>query len=166
MPETISNTSPLQYMHQAGVLRLLPEFYGRVIVPESVLAELSEGLARGVDLPDVTSLPWVEVRGAAEKKPFPLVTNLGPGEREALALAVETPGSLLIMDDALGRKQARLLGVRVTGTLGVLLRAKREGHVPAVLPIVEKLHSLGFRLSPETRTAVLELADEAGPASL
>ena len=161
MPETVSNTSPLQYMHQAGVLTLLPELYGRIIIPESVVAELKEGLARGVALPELSRLPWVEVRSAHEKSLLPMAAGLGPGEREALALAVESPGSLLIMDDALGRKRAGLLGVRVTGTLGVLLKAKRAGCLGAVLPIVDKLRSLGFRLRRETRAAVLELAGES-----
>lgn len=152
-------------MHQAGVLTLLRDLYGRIIVPESVVAELQEGLARGVDLPEVGRLPWVEKRRAREERPLPEAADLGPGEREALALAVESPGSLLIMDDALGRKRAALLGVRVTGTLGVLLKAKRAGRVGAVLPIVDKLQSLGFRLRRETRAAVLELAGESEPTT-
>jgi len=56
-------------MHQAGVLTLLRDLYGRIIVPESVAAELQEGLARGVDLPEVDRLPWVEVRSAREERP-------------------------------------------------------------------------------------------------
>jgi predicted nucleic acid-binding protein len=53
-----------------------------------------------------------------------------------------------------------LLGLTVTGTLGVLLRAKTEGHLPAVSPVVDKLEQLGFRLAPETRAGVLRLAGE------
>lgn len=60
----------------------------------------------------------------------------------------------------LARRHARLLGLTITGTLGVLLRAKNEGFLPAVAPVVDKLEQLGFRLAPETRAAVLRLAGE------
>jgi hypothetical protein len=53
-----------------------------------------------------------------------------------------------------------LLGLTVTGTLGVVLRAKRESHLPAVAPVVDKLEHLGFRLARDTRAAVLRLAGE------
>ena len=162
MPEVISNTSPMQYLYQAGLLDLLPALYGRVVVPEAVAGELREGLTRGVELPDVAALSWAEVRAPKERTVLPLVSDLGPGEREALALAVETPDSLVIVDDALARKHALLLGVSFTGTLGVLLKAKRSGHLKAVGPALDKLDALGFRLSSETRAAALKLAGELG----
>ncbi len=85
----------------------------------------------------------------------------GPGEREALSLATQTPGSLLVIDDALARRHARLLGLSFTGTLGVLLRAKVEGHLPAIASILQELEDRGFRLDPMTRAHVLRLAGEA-----
>jgi predicted nucleic acid-binding protein len=160
VPETIANTSPLQYLHQAGVLGLLPALYGRVVVPESVAEELARGQERGVALPDVSKLHWAEVRRAQEQGLLPLVSDLGPGEREALALGVEFPGSLVILDDALARRHAQLLGLRHTGTLGVLLRAKREGRLEAVGPILDEFERLRFRLDPGTRAAVLAEAGE------
>ena len=87
-------------------------------------------------------------------------TRLGPGEREALALAREPGDPLLLLDDRAARTQARLLGISFTGTLGVLLRAKRESHVDAISPLVDSLEASGFRLDPSTRAAVLRLAGE------
>lgn len=78
-----------------------------------------------------------------------------------LALAVERPGAIVLLDDWLARRMANYLGVSVTGTLGVLLRAKAAGHLAAVRPVIDRLQALGFRLDPTTRVAVLELADEA-----
>ena len=160
MPETVINTSPLQYLYQAGLLDLLPALYESVVVPGSVVEELSRGHGAGVPLPDVSALDRVQVRRAREPALLPLVTDLGPGEREVLAIALESPGSLVVLDDALAREHAELLGLRFTGTLGVLLRAKREGQLEAVRAVLDKLDRLRFRLDPRTRAAVLSDAGE------
>ena len=55
---------------------------------------------------------------------------------------------------------AEALGLRLTGTLGLLLDAKRAGLIPAVGPYLDRLQTLRFRLAPHTRVAVLELAGE------
>nr|WP_275994166.1 DUF3368 domain-containing protein [Argonema antarcticum] len=82
------------------------------------------------------------------------------GEREALALTVEIPDSLVILDDALGRRYARLIGVQFTGTLGLLLKGKQVGYMTTIAPILDQLDALRFRLDPSTRAAVLKLAGE------
>jgi predicted nucleic acid-binding protein len=87
--------------------------------------------------------------------------DLGPGETAALALALESADAITILDDALARRHAEVLGLRLTGTLGVLLDAKRAGLIARVMPLIEDLQSLGFRLSGQTRDAMLCLAGEA-----
>ena len=159
MREVVSNTSPLQYLHQAGLIELLPRLYDRVFVPAAVAAEIEEGLARGIPLPDRGALSWVTIVDAPAPELLPLVTDLGPGERSALAVAL-TRKLTVILDDALARRHAAVLGVRCTGTLGVLLRAKREGLLPAVRPVLERLEALQFRLDDGTRASVLDLAGE------
>ena len=160
MPEVISNTSPIQYLHQSDLLELLPALYDQVTVPEGVVVELEAGRRQGVPLPDVRTLPWVRVRRAPRERLLTLVTDLGRGEREVLALAAEIPDSLAILDDALARHYARVLDVAFTGTLGVLLRGKQAGHLTAVEPAVRQLEMLGFRLDAGTRAAILDLAEE------
>lgn len=59
MPEVISNTSPIQYLHQRQLLHILPALAGHVIVPPAVVNELMEGRALGIQLPDLTVLSWV-----------------------------------------------------------------------------------------------------------
>jgi len=78
-----------------------------------------------------------------------------------LALALETSDSVCILDDALARQVAKILQLRTTGTLGVLIDAKRAGLISAVRPFLDQLQSLGFRLAPHTRVAVLRLAGES-----
>ena len=160
MPEVISDASPSQYLYQLDLLNVLPTLYGGVTLSDAVVNELAQGRARGVALPDPASLPWVTVRRVRERTLLPLVANLGSGEREVLALAADTPGALVLLDDAIAKRHARLLGRTFTGTLGVLLMAKGSGHVSTVRPVLDRPDVLRFRLDPDTRAVVLRLAGE------
>ncbi len=161
MPDpVISNTSPLYYLHRLGRLDLLRKLYGRVMVPEAVIAELRVGREQGEDAPDLAGLDWIEVRPVRVPQLIALITDFGPGEAEVLALALENPGSLVVLDDRLARAVAKGRGLTVTGTAGVLLRAKREGALPAVAPLISELTRLGFRLAPTAAQAILALAGE------
>ncbi len=160
MPEVIVNTSPLQYLFQVDLLDLLPELYGEVLIPEGVVAELRSGIKRGVVLPDLTSLTWLRARGTRSATVLPLAAGLGLGEREVLALALEMDDPLVILDDGLARRFAQRLRLRLTGTLGLLLKAKQLGRIESIRPYVDRLEALGFRLDPVTRGSVLLLANE------
>jgi len=160
LSEVICNTSPIQYLHQLGLLDLLPYLFGRITVPRSVLGELAEGQRVGVALPDMEHLDWADICEASATSVLPLVRDLGPGEREVLALALERPGCWVILDDRLARQVAFRLRIPLLGTLSVLLRAKRAGHLDAVAPILGRLDALGFRLDAQTQTTVLALAGE------
>jgi len=88
---------------------------------------------------------------------------LDPGEAEAIALAVERAPSLLLIDEQEGRQTARTLGVQITGTLGVLLRAKALGHVPAIKPLLTELvEQHHFRLHARL---IQQIVAEAGEAT-
>lgn len=160
MLEVISNTSPLQYLHQLGILHILPALAKRVTVPPAVVEELSVGRALGLNVPDPKGLDWVTIRGPLSAPVLPLIRDLGPGETQVLALGLETADSLVVLDDALARRVAQTLGLPLRGTLGLLLDAKRAGLVSHVVPLLDQLQALRFRLAPETRTAVLQLAGE------
>jgi predicted nucleic acid-binding protein len=160
MPEVIVNTSPLQYLYQTGLLELLPNYYRRVYVPEAVIDELERGRALGVSLPIVNHLSWVIVRKPQHPMLLPLASGLGAGESEVLALAEEITNATVVLDDRRARQYARLLNIKITGTLGILLKAKKTGGLPAVRPIIEQLQVLGFRVHAGTYKAVLRLAGE------
>lgn len=161
MLEVVCNTSPLQYLHQLGLLHLLPALAPKVIIPPAVVEELAAGRKAGIELPEVERLEWIEIRQPVSLAALPLVTDLGPGESQALALALEMPGTTVIVDDSLARRTAAALHIPLTGTLGVLLAAKRRGLITEIAPILDHLQALRFRVSPVTRTAVLKLAGES-----
>lgn len=162
MPEVIANTSPLQYLFQLDLLDFLPHLYGEILVPERVLWELHNGVDRGVHLPDLRSIAWIRICRVQGVAILPLVAGLGMGEREVLALALELEAPLVILDDALARRFAQRLDLPLTGTLGLLLKAKQQGRIDRVRPCLDRLEALRFRLDASTRASVLELANEAG----
>lgn len=160
MPEIVCNTSPLQYLHQLGVLDLLHSLAGRITVPPAVVDELVAGKRLGIDLPDVAALDWVTVRRPASVAALPLVSELGPGETEVLMLALESPGAVVILDDGLARRVAETVGIKLVGTLGILRDARQAGLILQVAPLLDQLQKLGFRLASQTRMAVLRQAGE------
>lgn len=137
MPEVVCNASPPQYLDQIGYLELLPRLVSRIVVPTAVATELEAGRRLGLDLADPEVLPWADLSDSANKQVLRLVADLGPGETTVLALALERNDAIVIMDDALARRHAEALGLRMTGTLGVLLDAKRAGLVPALTPLAD-----------------------------
>lgn len=160
MLEVITDTSPIQYLYQINQLNLLPILYEQVKMPQAVADELAQGRAQGIQLPNPDSLSWIALCSVPSPILVPKISNLGTGEREVLSLATTIPDSLVILDDALARIYAQQLNVRMTGTLGVLLKAKQAGYVSAIAPILDELNTLSFRLAPATRAAVLGLANE------
>ena len=160
MPDVICNTSPLEYLHPIGHLELLPKLVSRITVPTAVAEELAEGRRRGLDLPVPEALAWVDLHTPSSDKVVRLVADLGPGETVVLLLALERTNPVVILDDALARRHAEVLGIALTGTLGILWDAKRRGLVPAVTSLVDDRQHLGFRLNEGTRNAVLRLAGE------
>ena len=161
MRAVICNTSPIQYLHQVDLVHLLPTPFGKVQVPSAVAAELSEGRRRGVPLPELTDLSWITRRRVDARKLSSLTTNLGSGEKEVLALGLAASDALLVLDDRDARRHAVAMGLRITGTVGILLLAKERGIVDSIQPALARLQGLRFRLSAETRRIVLHLAGES-----
>jgi len=162
MPDVICNTTPLQYLHQMGCLQLLPQLYQQLIVPEAVVDELRQGELQGMDVPSLGALEWVSVQTVSFVDLRRVPAGLDAGEREVLALALGKADPLLILDDAAARNQARVLGIPFTGTVGVLMKAKRTGLISAIRPRLDQLDRAEFYLRPEVRGQVLELTGE-GP---
>lgn len=84
-----------------------------------------------------------------------------PGERETIALGLAKTDPLLILDDAAARAYAQSLGIRFTGTLGVLVKAKQSGLITAIRPYLDQLDKLGFYLGMHVRARILSLAGES-----
>lgn len=134
--------------------------YGRIVVPQAVVNELMIGRAQGYEVPDPTEYTWMVVESTPVPAVLKLVTALGAGEAEALALSLSDTETLALLDDALARQLAASQGIRHTGTTGVLLQAKRLGLIPAVMPVVERIRQMGFRLDDALMTRIARAAGE------
>jgi predicted nucleic acid-binding protein len=159
----ISNTSPLLYLHRLHLLDLLYKLYQQITVPQAVIEELRVGASMGEDVPDVVCYSWMQVRTVRVPELIGLLTDLGAGEAEVLALALEERGSLVILDDDLARRVGKTQNLQITGTAGILVKAKAKGYVPAVAPLLESLLSLGFWLSNDVKRTILRQAQEDCP---
>lgn len=78
-------------------------------MPNAVVKELEAGLAQGVNLPDLRQLPWITVIEPTAPARWRMVSGSGAGESSALALAAENPDAVLLLDDLLARRMARLM---------------------------------------------------------
>ena len=165
MKNVICNTSPLQYLHQLQLLELLESLYGHIIIPNEVREELEAGNLLGVDVPNIQSYDWISIQQPRSCAALPLITDLGAGEKAVLALGLEQTDSLVLLDDGLARQFADNFGIQKTGTLGILLQAKKKKLLGDISPLLDQLERLRFRIHPATKKAVLKLADEESPSS-
>jgi uncharacterized protein len=155
MAAVVADASPLIALHQLQHLALLERLFAQLEIPPAVAREVAPSLP---ELP-----PWILVRPLSRPvSPVILRAGLGRGETEALGLAQERNAEMVILDDRPARRLALGLGLPVAGTAGILGRAKRAGLIPAVRPQIERLVSLGFRLSPAIVELVLVDAGEQG----
>jgi len=161
MPDVISNTTPFQYLHQIGCLDFLSHLYRQVTVPQAVADELRQGQLKGIDVASLEALAWVTVVPVSTLDVQRVTPGLDGGEPEAIALALAKTDPLLILDDAAARNHAKDLGIRFTGTLGILVKAKQVGLIPAIRPCMDRLDKAGFYLKADVRALALSLAGEA-----
>jgi len=146
----ITDTSCLIALTKINVLHLLHELYEHVVITEEIYAEFGEPLPE-----------WIEIKQVANKKYQQLLENtLDKGEASAIALAIELEEVLLVVDDLKGRKEAERLGLKITGTLGILFRMKQMGKLSVLKPYLEVLQTAGFRVAPAVIEKILQKSGE------
>jgi predicted nucleic acid-binding protein len=149
----VADASPLIALQQIGQLQLLRALFTEIVVPPAVAREIQ---------PSVAPVPWIVERASTQSiAPLVLRASLGPGESEALGLALEIRARYLLVDERAARRTAEALGLHVVGTLGILLAAKRKGLVTEVRPLVDDLIRHGFWVAPRLVKRVLSAAGES-----
>lgn len=156
----IVNTSPLFYLHRLDCLDCLEKLYGEIIIPEAVMLELEEGRKVGEDVPDIADCQWIKVKKVTIPAFIKIISDLGSGEAEVMALGCEEKEPLLIIDDSLARRIAKLQAFKFTGTAGVLLKARKKGYITEIKPLIERLREVGFYLSDRLIADILKMAKE------
>jgi predicted nucleic acid-binding protein len=146
----ISDTSCLILLDKIGELNLLQKIFGSITITQEIADEFN------FELPS-----WFKIEHAINKTYQKILeASLDKGEASAIAYAIEQNDCLLIIDDYKGRKFAEQLGIKITGTLGVLVEAKLSGQINSVKPIIEKIKKTDFRLTSELENEVLVKSNE------
>ena len=157
MRKVIANTTPLIALANIGQLDLFQKLYGEIIIPDAVFEEIKSEPAKTL----VAQSSWIKtisVQDDSERKLYS--SRLHAGEIEVMMLAKEISADLLIIDDNAAKKTAKFLDFAVTGTLGVLVRAKKEGYIKSIIPAVNDLVQDGFYISNQIFDMTLKAADE------
>jgi predicted nucleic acid-binding protein len=153
------NTTPLIALSGIGQLDLLSRLFGVIHVVEAVADECAAG--GPVAVPDLSSLPWIRLIPSEELDLPGLLLNLDRGERDTLAMARKSGAKRVIIDERIGRNMAELLGLQVTGTLGVLLKAKEQGWIPSFHEAVTQMQRNGIFYQPDLLQKLRRIAGES-----
>ncbi len=137
-----SNTTPFIALASIDQLDLLRQLFKQVHVAESVIEECAEG--GRILVPDLRSLDWiVPIQDEAEGG-LPFLFELDRGEKQTILLARKHGSGKVIIDERLGRRVAEYVGLNVTGTLGVLAKAKSTGLIPSFHDAAEAMRQQGI----------------------
>jgi len=146
----IADSSCLILLAKIEELEILRGIYKRIFITKEIAGEF------GAELPD-----WIEIREVENKTLQSLFEDtLDLGEASALALAFETEDCTVILDDLKARKTAAKLNIKVTGTIGVIVKAKTENAIPSAKAVFEKILETDFRISDRILKEAIQLAGE------
>lgn len=146
MPDIISNTSCLIVLDNIGMLDILKELYGKIYITQEVSEEF------GKNTPD-----WIKVKNLSDNKYLNLMKNfVDLGEASTITLSVEMEDNKVILDDLKARKLAQKLNIDITGTIGVLIKARQRDIIDSSSSVLNKLQDEGFRISKELENELLK----------
>lgn len=146
----IADTSCLIVLTKINELDLLNLLYKNIVTTKEVAKEFDEPLPT-----------WITLNEISDKHVQQLLElQVDAGEASAIAFALETDDCTIILDDFKARKLAKKLGLKITGTIGIVVKAKQKGVIPSIKPYLEKIRNANFYLSAEIELQALKLAKE------
>jgi len=146
----ISDTSCFIILSKINEMELLHKVYENILTTPEIVAEYGETLPEWIEI--------VPVQDRYKQQLFEI--QLGKGESSAMALSLEIPDSILIIDDYKARKTAEILNLKFIGTIGLIVKAKLNGVIPSVKPLLQKIKLTNFRLSTDLEQHILKEAGE------
>ena len=159
MRKVVSNTTPIISLLKVGKLEILKELYQELFIPYEVYLEIEAGKNKEY-YTDLTKVEWIRVVKIQSEKSLLFFLDLDKGEAEAIVLANEINADLIILDETLGRFHAKHVGLNVTETIGVLLKAKETGIIDKIKPVLYELLLKGIWLSEKLIKQTLAKASE------
>ena len=156
----VINTSPWIALSICGKVSLLRSLYAEVYMPLGVREEILQGVEKGIGIKELEESTWVKVEKVIDAEKVKLLYELGQGEAEVIILAKERKIKRVLIDEKVARLQATVLGLDVIGTLGLLLKAKKSGIVPAISPLIKKMLRKGIWIGDTIVEGILKEAKE------
>lgn len=151
MPKiVVSDTSCLIVLSKIGKLDILRKLYSEIIITPEIANEFGDELHTWISEISVTDVQKQKI----------LEIEVDRGEASAIALSIEINADLIIVDDFKARKVSKHLGLTITGTLGVLVKARNSDLFPSIKPVIEDLNNTNFRVSTELIEEMLRASNE------
>ena len=137
-----SNTTPIIALSSIRQLDLLPQLFGEIHLVVEVIEECEVGGA--IAVPNLRRLDWIKPVQSTPIEYSSVLLELDKGEKHTLDMAGKYKANWVLIDEKIGRNIAEYLGLRVTGTLGVLLKAKQQGLITSFLESVHAMQAQGI----------------------
>lgn len=137
-----SNTTPMIALSSIQRLDLLPRLFGHIHLVNEVVDECEAGGT--ITVPSLRGLAWLTIVESTPISHSSLLLELDKGEKHTLDMAQKYQADWVLIDEKIGRNMAEYLGLKVTGTLGVLLKAKQQGLIPSFLDSVKAMRAQGI----------------------
>jgi len=159
MRKIVSNTTPIITLLTISKLELLQQIYGKIIIPKGVYEEIEQGKEKPF-YADLSKFDWIIIKSIKDREPIKYLRDLDKGEAEVIVLANEIKADLVIIDERLGREFAEYFNLKVTGTIGVLLKAKELGFIEKIKPLINQMIDSGIWLNKKLIDKILNIANE------
>ncbi|MGF1576275.1 MAG: DUF3368 domain-containing protein [Cyanophyceae cyanobacterium] len=157
----VSNATPLIAFARIGELALLQKVVGSLVIPAGVADEIMAYEQEKQGSIALAKEAWIQMKTVQSEQQIKLLMpTLDRGEAEVIVLSLESQAQLVLMDELTGRKVAESLNLKVTGSMGVLIRAKQLGQITTVEPYVQHMKQAGIYFSDRFIQAVLSQVGE------
>ena len=159
MHKIVSNTTPIISLLKLNKLELLQQLYNQIYIPLAVYKEIETGKAKGY-YKDLSEIGWINIIEVQDRQAVKYFLDLDAGEAEAIVLATELNADLIILDEKPGRFHAKHADLKVTGTIGILIKAKTIGLIDELKPLLNELTEKNVWISEKLKRDILEKAGE------
>lgn len=159
MLKVVSNTTPIISLLKLNHLDLLQKLYTQIHIPQAVYREIEAGKSKEY-YKDLTKVNWINIIDIQNKQAVKYFLDLDEGEAEAIILANELNANLIILDEKLGRFHAKHANLKVTGTVGVLIKAKLEKLISDLKPLLDELTDKEVWISEKLKFDILKKVGE------
>lgn len=159
MPNIVSNTTPIISLLKLNRLELLQQLYTQIHIPLAVYNEIEAGKTKRY-YKDLSKIDWINITKIQDRQAVKYFLDLDAGEAEAIVLATEINADLIILDEKLGRFHAKHADLKVTGTIGILIKAKTAGLIVNLKPLLDELTNKEVWISGKLKREILKIVGE------